>query len=103
MADMDQSDIKNFVADIMSFLTKEDIEELRDKAGVFFPLDGCNWSDLCYVCCWMGLKGPLPDSIYNRMMLGEPNGWVEIYVKVKTKEPRPREKMTIEEFFNLAG
>lgn len=101
MTDMDESDIKNFVSDIMSFLTCKDIEELSDKAGVRFPLDGCTWVDLCYICCWIGLKDSLPDSIHNRMILGEPNIWVELYIK--TKSGFPREKTTIEEFFNLAG
>jgi hypothetical protein len=98
---MDESDIKNFVDDIMSFLTKEDIKELHEKAGVKFPLEpGLNWSDLCYICCWMGLKAPLPRSIHNRMMLGEQNDWVKIYIRGCKAHG---DKIMIDDLFNLAG
>lgn len=104
-------DIPEFIADIMDFLTPEDVEELRDKAGVKFTfLDGvansivdCDgkdptWEDLCYVCCWMGFKRELPGNILNRMVFGEGNRWVKLCM---TRHMPYWTKMS--DLFNLAG
>mgnify|MGYP006267341127 CR=1 FL=1 len=83
----------------MVFLTEEDISELTEKAGVRFPLDRYEYEDLCYISCWMGLRRKLPDSIHNRMVLGEPNRWVHIYLgSMSTKKTAD-----INELFDLAG
>lgn len=98
-----KEDLESFVAEIMIFLTEEDIMGLKDKAGVRFPLEGCTWSDLCYVCCWVGVQRPLSPALLNRMILGEQNSWTDLYVKINGKRVEPQEKMTLEDFFNLAG
>jgi len=91
------NDIQSFVAEIMNFITDDEVPELSDKAGVNFKMSadsnkaecilspcGCggepSWEDLCYICCWVGLMRPLPGSIHNRMVLGEPNQWTRIYL-----------------------
>ena len=91
------TDIESFVEEIMSFLTEENIIELSEKAGVKFPLDGLGWSDLCYVCCWMALKGKIPESLHNRMILGEVNSWSSLYARILEKRRRAVD------LFNLAG
>ena len=99
------SDIKSFISEIMDFLTEEDVKELEEKAGVRFPLDdGLLQSDLCYVCCWVGMKRELPGNIHNRMIIGEANEWIRLYAKVLEGRRRtviPPKDM--EEFFDLAG
>jgi hypothetical protein len=95
--------IQSFVEEIMDFLTEEDVKELEEKAGVKFPLDGLQ-SDLCYVCCWMGLKRELPRNIHNRMIIGEANEWSRLYIRVLEGRRRaviPPKDM--EELFDLAG
>lgn len=83
--------------EIMSFLCEDDILELKEKAGVRFPLGDLTWSDLSYVCCWMGMKRELPGSIHNRMVLGEKTPWTEIYLKMMAARPK------VSELFDLAG
>lgn len=73
-------ELSNFIGEIMLFLNEDDMVELSDKAGVRFPLEDYGWSDLCYICCWMGFKRKLPDSLHNRMVLGESNVWVRLYM-----------------------
>ena len=99
------TDLESFIHEIELFLTEEDTAELVDKAGVRFPLKGCSWSDLCYICCWMGMKRGLPESIHNRMILGESNGWSRIYIRVLEYRANfgPSFAKDIGEFFNLAG
>ena len=96
--------IQSFVEEIMDFLTEEDVKELEEKAGVRFPLDGLPESDLCYVCCWVGMKRELPGNIHNRMIIGEANEWTRLYAKVLEGRRRtvlpPKE---MEELFDLAG
>lgn len=94
------SDLQSFVEEIMDFLTEENIEELSEKAGVKFPLDGLGWSDLCYVCCWMALKGrKIPESLHNRMILGETNSWSSLYARILEN----RRSKGVADLFNLAG
>lgn len=97
------TDIHNFIEELMLFLTKEDVEELQEKAAVKFPLNGLEWPDLCYVCCWMALKKKLPSSIHNRMILGESNDWIRLYIKVLEKRNKTSSQPSVEELFNLAG
>lgn len=91
--------MQDFIQELTDFLTEEDISELTDKAGVRFPLDGYQYRDLCYISCWIGMKRDLPDSIHNRMVLGEPNLWVQIYLKKINTAVDP----FIKKLFNLAG
>ena len=81
-------------------ITEDDIKELTDKAGVRFPISDPTWEDLCYICCWMGLKRELPDGIRNRMMLGEHNRWVKIYLAGSQTKTT---KNTVIELFDLAS
>jgi hypothetical protein len=93
------NDTESFIQELMLFLTEDDIFELTEKAGVRFPLQELSWVDLCYICCWMGIKRELPGSIHNRMVLGEHNQWVRIYLagsQIKKTD-------TVNELFNLAG
>lgn len=95
------TDIQAFAEEIMSFLKEEDVRELEGKAGVRFPLDILSWNDLCYVCAWMSMKGRLPGSIHNRMILGEKNTWTELYAKMIAA--RSSIRMNITDLFELAG
>lgn len=98
------TDIQSFVDEIMSFLTEDDISELEEKAGIRFPLKDMHWSDLCFVCCWMAMKRDLPDTIHNRMILGESNGWSDLYVRVLRRRAEGEKfRYTLEDLFTLAG
>jgi hypothetical protein len=72
--------MEGFLEELMLFLNEEDIVELTEKAGVRFPIVDPSYEDLCYISCWMSMRRKLPDSIRNRMVLGEPNRWVQIYL-----------------------
>lgn len=93
------NDTQSFITELMLFLNEDDIKELTEKAGVRFPISDPTWEDLCYICAWMGLKRGLPDSLHNRMMLGEQNQWVRIYLAGS----QIKRTNTINELFNLAG
>lgn len=109
------NDIQSFIDEIMSFLTKDDISDLEEKAGVRFPLvplheislgvkDGHNWSDLCYICCWVSMRRKLPESLHNRLIIGENNSWSVLYVKVLKQRDKIRtNSVSVEELFNMAG
>lgn len=71
----------------MLFLTEKDVGELTDKAGVRFPIVDPTWGDLCYICAWVGLTRKLPESLHNRMLLGEVNEWTKIYSKTVGSRP----------------
>jgi hypothetical protein len=96
------TDLQAFTDEIMLFLTGEDVRELEEKAGVRFPLEE-NWTDLCYVCCWMGMKGELPGSVHNRMVLGESNPWTELYLKIRANRSEARMRLNSADLFELAG
>ena len=95
------TDILAFADEIMSFLGEDDVVELKEKAGVSFPLAGLSWHDLSYVCCWMGLKRDLPGSVHNRMVLGEKTPWTELYMRCLRKKTQIR--MSASDLFELAG
>ena len=95
------TDTESFLADIMLFLTEKDIEELTDKAGVRFPIVDPTWSDLCYICAWVGLKRELPECLHNRMLLGEVNEWTKIYSRSSAKFIRT--SVDINKMWTLAG
>lgn len=98
------TDIQSFADEIMSFLTEEDISELEEKAGVRFPIKDLQWSDLCFICCWMAFKRDLPRSIHNRMILGEKNDWSNLYVRaLERRSVGEKFKCTIEDLFTMAG
>ena len=94
------TDIQAFIEEIMLFLGEDDVLELKDKAGVRFPLE-LSWADLTYVACWMGLKRELPGSVHNRMVLGEKTPWTELYLRhFRTKIQM---RMNVTDLFELAG
>ena len=79
------TDTESFLSEIMLFLTEKDVGELTEKAGVRFPIVDPTWSDLCYICAWVGLTRKLPESLHNRMLLGEVNEWTKIYSRSSVK------------------
>jgi hypothetical protein len=80
--------MESFLEELMLFLDEEDIVELTEKAGVRFPIVDVSYEDLCYISCWMSMRRKIPDSIHNRMVLGEPNRWVQIYMAAYEERQR---------------
>lgn len=95
------TDIQAFIEEIMSFLTEEDVRELEAKAGIRFPLDA-DWTDLYYLCCWMGMKRELPPSVHNRMILCDGSPWSALYLKMREKRPVTI-RLNASDLFGLAG
>lgn len=72
----------SFCAAVNGWLSDLGISELPGS-GRDLPLVDADWDTCCYICLWAALdrKTVLPDSLYSRMVLGEPTRWADLYLR----------------------
>lgn len=79
---MNDEDVLSFRRDLEPYIKELSSDEL-EKSGIDFDRH-CDWETLCYAAFWyMSSRNIiLPEKITNRMVLGEKNIFVGLYLRM---------------------